>query len=71
MLFVIVKMVWPDTCAEFSDIESKLENIKMSQLKHEIPKSNLQIPERMKKIYIYEKTYSEIVRQEFNLYYTS
>ena len=43
MLFVIVKMVQPDTCAEFPDIKSKLESTNMYQFKHDIPKDNLQI----------------------------
>ena len=43
MFFAIVKMVRLDTHARFSDFKSKLENIKMSQLKHYTPKANLQI----------------------------
>ena len=43
MFFVILKMVQPDTWAEFSDTKYKTENMKMSQFKHDIPKSNLQI----------------------------
>ena len=43
MLFVVLKMVQPDTCAGCSGIKCKLENMKMSQFKHDIPKSNLHI----------------------------
>ena len=43
MFFVIVKMVWPDTHAVWSDIKSKLENTKISHFKHDILKANLQI----------------------------
>ena len=43
MLFVIVKMVRPDTLAGFSDIKSDLENINMYYFKQDIPKANLQI----------------------------
>ena len=45
--------------------------MKMSQFKHYTPKSNLHIEESMKEIFIAGKTYSEIVRQKFNLYSTS
>ena len=71
MLFVIVKMVQPDTCTGCSDINTNLENMKMSQFKYDIPKTNLHILEWMNEIYIDGKNYSETVRQEFNLYYTS
>ena len=50
MSFVILKMVRPDTRSEWSDIKSKLENMKMSHFKYEIPKSNLQIAEWMNEI---------------------
>ena len=43
MFFVIVKMVQPDTHSGCSDIKYKLENMKMSHFKHDIPKANLQI----------------------------
>ena len=45
MLFVIVKIVQPDAHVGCSDIKSKLENMKMSQFKHDITKTNLQISE--------------------------
>ena len=71
MFFVIIKIVQPDTRAGCSGIKSNLENINMSQLKHDIPKSNLHISEWMKKIPIAGETYLEIVRYKFNLYSTS
>ena len=37
MFFVIVKMVWPDTHAGFSDIKPNLENMKVSHFKHDTP----------------------------------
>ena len=40
-LFVIVKMVCPDTRAGCLDIKYKLENINMSHFKDDTPKSNL------------------------------
>ena len=43
MLFVIIKMVRPDTRSVFSDIKSKLETMKMSLFKTNIPISNLHI----------------------------
>ena len=58
MLFVIEKMVRPDTHTVCSDIESKLENVKMSPFKHDIPKSNLNIVKWMEEIYIAVETYS-------------
>ena len=51
MLFVIIKMVRPDTCAGCSDINMKQETMSMSQLKYDISKDNLQITERMNDIY--------------------
>ena len=45
MLFVIIKMVRPDTRAGCSYIDSKMENMKMSHFKHDIPKYNLHIAE--------------------------
>ena len=68
MFFVVVKMVRPDTHSGCSYIKSKLENMKMSQFKHDIPKENLQIAERMNYIYIREETYSEIMSHQLNLY---
>ena len=53
MFFVIVKMLRPDTRIGCSDIKSKLENMYMSQLEYDTPKSNLQIEEWMNDIYIY------------------
>ena len=61
-------MVRPDTCVGCSDIKSKLEKMKMSHSKHDIPKANLKIVECMNEISIAGETYSEIVRQQFNLY---
>ena len=58
MFFVILKMVWPDTHAGWSDIKSKLENMKMFQFKHDIPKANMQIVEHINDILIDEETYS-------------
>ena len=43
MFFVVVKMVQPDTRAQFSDIKYNLGNINMSHFKHYTPKLNLQI----------------------------
>ena len=43
IIFVIVKTVPPDICAGFLDIISNLDNMKMSQFKHNTPKSNLKI----------------------------
>ena len=52
MFFGIVKMVWPDTRKRCSDIKSNPENINISHLKHDIPKSNLKVAEWMNEIYI-------------------
>ena len=62
MFFVIVKMVQLDTRAGFSDIKSKLENMKMYYFEHEIPNFNLQVAEWTNKISISGGKYSEIVR---------
>ena len=43
MFFVIVKMVWHDTHAGCSDINSNMENMKMYHLKHDILNANLDI----------------------------
>ena len=67
MFFVNIKIVRPDTHAGYSDIKSKLENTKMSHLKYDIPKSNLQIAEWTNEISIAGETNLEIVRQKFNL----
>ena len=67
MFFVIIKMVRPEKHAECIDIKSKTENINISQFKHDIPRSKLQIEERMNKISILGENYSEIVRHKFNL----
>ena len=48
-----------------------METIITYHFKYDTHKSNLQISKWMKKISIYGETYSEIVRQKFNLYYTS
>ena len=71
MLFVIVKMVQPDTRAVCSYIKYKLENMKKYHIKHDIPKSNHQILEWMNEISITGETYSEIARHKFTLYPTS
>ena len=71
MFFVIVKIFWPATHTELSYNKSNPDKMNMSQFKHDITRSNLQIAERMKKISIVGENYSEIARQEFNLYYTS
>ena len=60
-LFVIVKMLRPDTRARCSDIKYKLENMKMYHLKHDTHKANLQIKEQINYISITGETYSEIV----------
>ena len=52
MLFFIVNFLWPDTRAGFFNIKSNLDNMKMSQLKYDIPKYNLQISECMNEISI-------------------
>ena len=64
-------MIQLDTCAGCSDIKYKLENMKVSHSKHEIPKANLHITEWMNDIYIFGEIYSKIVRQKFALYSTS
>ena len=46
--FVIMNMVRHNTHVLCSDIKSKLENIKLTHFKHDIPKSNLQITECIK-----------------------
>ena len=71
MFFAIVKMVRPETCAGYSYIKSKLENIKMSHFKHDILKSNLHISERTNEISISGETYSGILSRQFKLYSTS
>ena len=45
MFYAIVRMVQPDTRAGFSDINSKLKNMKMYQFKHDIPLSYLYMKE--------------------------
>ena len=40
MFFVIIKMVWPDTRAGWSDIMYNMDNMKMSQFNNDIPKAN-------------------------------
>ena len=57
MLFVIVKMVWPETRSGCSDIKYKLENKEMSQFKHDNPKAKLHISEWMNGISIDAETY--------------
>ena len=57
MLFIIVEMVHPDTSGGLSDINKNLETTRMSNLKHDIPKDNLQISEWMNKISINAETY--------------
>ena len=57
IFFVIVKTVQPETRAGWSDSKSKLENIKMSCLKHDIPKANMHIVEWMNEISITGETY--------------
>ena len=41
IIFVIVKTVLPDTHKGCSDIKSNMDTMNMSQLKHDIPRSNL------------------------------
>ena len=71
IIFVIVKMVRPDTHAGWSDIKYKPDTTNMSQFKHNIPRANQQILEVMNNISIPRETYSEIVRHKLNLYSTS
>ena len=58
MFFVILKLVQPDKRTGWSGINYKLENMKMSHFKHEVPKSNLKISEYMNEISISGETYS-------------
>ena len=60
-------MVLPDTLVGCSDVNYNMETMKGSQFKHDIPRSKLQIEERMNKISILGENYSEIVRHKFNL----
>ena len=71
MSFVIIKPIRPETCAGRSDIKYKLENMKVSHSKHEIPKANLQNAEWRNNISITGETYSEHVRHKLNIYFTS
>ena len=64
-------MVQPDTRAGVSYINSKMENMKNSQFKYDTPKSKLQIVKQINTISDALETYSEIVWNKFNLYYTS
>ena len=57
MTFVIVKMVRPDTHAGSPDIKYSMENMKIFQFKHYIPRANLQITEWMNEISIARETY--------------
>ena len=61
--FFIVNIVRPDTRAGWSEIKKKLKTMRISQLKHNITKSNLHNAEWMNKIFIYGETYSGILRQ--------
>ena len=61
IFFVIVKMMRPDICAGRSYINMNLENMKLSQLKHNTPKANTHIAECINEIYISGEYYSEIV----------
>ena len=45
MLFIIVKMMRPDSRSGCSDINYKLENMKISHFNNDIPKANLHIAE--------------------------
>ena len=71
MFFVIVEMVRSDTCTGWSNINTNLESMKKSHSKHDIPKANLQIVKWMNEISISGETYTKIVRNKLNLYYTS
>ena len=71
MSFVIVKMVWSETCAVCLDIKSKVENMNMSQFKQDAPKDNMQIAKWTHEISISGETYSEILSNKLNLYSTS
>ena len=50
-------MVRPDTREGWSNINYKLENMKMSHFKHDTTKTNLQITECTNDIYIAGETY--------------
>ena len=50
--FVIVKMVNHDTCTGLSDIKTNMDTRDMSQFKHDIHKTNIQIAECINYIYI-------------------
>ena len=71
MSFFIVEPIRPDTCAGLSDIKYKLENMKVSHFKHEIPKANLQTVKWRNEISIAGETFSVNVRQKLNIYFTS
>ena len=58
ILFVILKMVHPDTCAVSSDINTELDTMKMSHFKQDYPKANLHIVEWMINISISGEIYS-------------
>ena len=61
----------PVTCAGYSDINMKLEIMKISHFKHDTNRTNLQVAHYMNEISIEWETYSEILRQQFNFYSTS
>ena len=56
-VFVIVKMVHPDTHTGWSYIKKNLETTRMSLFKHNTPKDNLEIAEWMNKISIAGESY--------------
>ena len=58
MFFVVVKKFEPDIRTGRSDIKFNMENMNMSQFKHDIPRSNLNIVEWMNEISISGETYS-------------
>ena len=57
MIFVIIKMVLPDTCNGCSDIKTKIDTMKISQLNHDKSKANLHISEWVNDISIDRETY--------------
>ena len=69
IFIVVVKIICPDTRAEFSYINTKLKIMKMYQFKHYIPKDNPCISECMNGVSISGEHYSETLRNKLNLYY--
>ena len=64
-------MAHPKSLTGCSDIKKNLETTKLFQFKYDIHKENIQIEEWTNKISTAGETYSNIARQQFNLYSTS